>query len=152
MNRSQRFAKTEKRKLYLIKYNEENREKINAYQREWARNNPEKVKAKAAKHLKLHPEMNAAKSQKRRARERNCKTFFVTKKELTRLYNQPCNFCGSKEDPTLDHCIPLIRGGDHSIGNLQTLCRPCNSGKRHKTNMEWRMYKLQSDKGDQING
>lgn len=144
MNRSQRFAKTEKRKLYLIKYNEENREKINAYQREWARNNPEKVKANAAKHIKLHPEMNAAKSHLRRAREKNCKTFLVTKKEIKHLYEKPCNYCGKTEEQTLDHCIPLARGGDHSIGNLQTLCKSCNSAKRHKTNMEWRMYNLRN--------
>lgn len=131
-----------KRLAYLSEWRNKNRERINAYQYEWAKNNPDKVKAKAAKHIKLHPEMNAAKSQRRRARERSCKTFLVTKEELKRLYRQPCNYCGSTKEPTLDHCIPLARGGDHSIGNLQTLCKPCNSGKRHKTNMEWRVYNL----------
>jgi 5-methylcytosine-specific restriction endonuclease McrA len=139
------ITKTSPQRLaYLAKWRDKNRESLRAYQIEWAKNNPDKVKAKAAKHIKLHPEMNAAKSQRRRARERNCKTFLVTKEELAYLYNQPCNFCGSKEEPTLDHCIPLARGGDHSIGNLQTLCKPCNSGKRHKTNMEWRMYELRN--------
>ena len=131
-----------KRLAYLAEWRDKNRESLRAYQAEWARNNPDKVRAKSAKHLKLHPEMNAAKSQRRRARERSCKTFLVTKDEIKKLYSQPCNFCGSNEEITIDHCIPLVRGGDHSIGNLQTLCKPCNSGKRHKTNMEWRMYNL----------
>lgn len=136
-------AKTDPKRLaYLAEWRAKNRETLRVYQSEWARNNPDKVKIKAAKHTKLHPEVNAAKSQRRRARERNCKTFLVTKEEIKNLYSQPCNFCGTKKEPTIDHCIPLIRGGDHSIGNLQTLCKSCNSGKRHKTNMEWRMYNL----------
>lgn len=40
-----------------------------------------------------------------------------------------CAKCGSGEDPTIDHIHPQSLGGDHSEGNLQTLCRSCNSRK-----------------------
>lgn len=40
-----------------------------------------------------------------------------------------CRQCKATEDLTVDHIIPLVRGGAHDEGNLQTLCRPCNSRK-----------------------
>lgn len=42
-----------------------------------------------------------------------------------------CLCCGSTTDLTLDHIIPLNLGGKHK-GNLQTLCRSCNSRKKDK--------------------
>lgn len=32
-------------------------------------------------------------------------------------------------EPTLDHVVPLARGGTHTSGNLQLLCRDCNTLK-----------------------
>ncbi len=39
-----------------------------------------------------------------------------------------CAEC-SAEGSDLDHIVPLSKGGTHSIGNLQMLCRPCNGRK-----------------------
>jgi 5-methylcytosine-specific restriction endonuclease McrA len=41
-----------------------------------------------------------------------------------------CAWCGSSAQPTLDHIVPLSRGGSNVKDNLQRLCLPCNSGKR----------------------
>ena len=41
-----------------------------------------------------------------------------------------CPGCNTEmSDPTLDHIIPLTRGGDNLIDNLRLLCRSCNSQK-----------------------
>lgn len=45
------------------------------------------------------------------------------------LDNYACVVCGAKDDITVDHIIPLSRGGSNDFDNLQTLCRSCNSRK-----------------------
>jgi 5-methylcytosine-specific restriction endonuclease McrA len=40
-----------------------------------------------------------------------------------------CERCGATEDLTLDHVVPLARGGASSLANAQVLCRSCNSAK-----------------------
>lgn len=40
-----------------------------------------------------------------------------------------CRACGSERELTIDHIVPVSRGGTNVEENLQTLCRPCNSRK-----------------------
>lgn len=40
-----------------------------------------------------------------------------------------CLLCGSPDDLTLDHIYPWSKGGEDTLENLRTLCRPCNSSK-----------------------
>lgn len=42
-----------------------------------------------------------------------------------------CVQCGAMDDLTIDHIVPLSRGGTTEEKNLQVLCRPCNSAKRN---------------------
>ena len=51
--------------------------------------------------------------------------------KLKRL-NYQCQVCGSKENITIDHIIPLSKGGTNDIDNLQPLCKSCNSRKSNK--------------------
>jgi 5-methylcytosine-specific restriction endonuclease McrA len=41
-----------------------------------------------------------------------------------------CCHCGATQKLTIDHIIPLAKGGADDISNLQTLCSSCNSSKR----------------------
>lgn len=44
-----------------------------------------------------------------------------------------CLCCKEKKPLTIDHVIPLSRGGTNSIDNIQPLCRECNSRKGPET-------------------
>ena len=47
-----------------------------------------------------------------------------------------CQSCGKANEETnltIDHIIPLARGGQNDISNLQTLCFTCNLQKTDKT-------------------
>ena len=43
-----------------------------------------------------------------------------------------CVICGATDDLTLDHAIPRSKGGTSEPGNLQTLCRSCNTSKGNR--------------------
>lgn len=40
-----------------------------------------------------------------------------------------CVECGARNDLTVDHIVPVSKGGTDDRANLQTMCRPCNSRK-----------------------
>ena len=56
-----------------------------------------------------------------------------TRKAITSRDSSHCLCCGTENDLTIDHIIPRSQGGDHSLDNLQTLCRACNSKKGTQT-------------------
>jgi len=43
-----------------------------------------------------------------------------------------CVTCDGYSDLTCDHIIPESKGGPTTFGNLQTMCRPCNSRKGNR--------------------
>lgn len=40
-----------------------------------------------------------------------------------------CKACGAETNLTVDHIVPLSKGGTDDLGNLQFLCARCNSSK-----------------------
>jgi len=121
------------------RYRENNPERYKKQYRAWVENNRDKERLKSAIYLSKNKERNALKSQRRRARLYNAETFIILDKEFKKIYSMPCSNCESRKNITLDHIIPIARGGRHSIGNLQPLCLSCNSSKHTKTIMEWRI-------------
>lgn len=43
-----------------------------------------------------------------------------------------CACCGSKKNLTIDHILPVSKGGKTEAGNLQILCGECNNIKADK--------------------
>lgn len=48
-----------------------------------------------------------------------------------------CTYCGSDSSITVDHVVPLSKGGTNEIDNLTPACKPCNSSKRDRLLGEW---------------
>lgn len=54
-----------------------------------------------------------------------------------------CYFCHEKFPPkelTMDHIIPIIRGGKSAKGNVVPSCKECNNKKKHMLPLEWEEY------------
>lgn len=61
-----------------------------------------------------------------------------------------CHYCGEQFSPkglTLDHIVPVGRGGRSTKGNCVPACKECNSRKKHLLPMEWTEY-LERLKGE----
>ena len=56
--------------------------------------------------------------------------------------NRYCR-CDISEKYQLDHVHPESKGGPSTLGNLQLLCRACNSSKSDRTPAEWEAYAAQ---------
>ncbi|MCZ8343018.1 MAG: HNH endonuclease [Leptospira sp.] len=55
-----------------------------------------------------------------------------------------CHYCGNKfkvEELTMDHLIPLIRGGKSVKANLVPSCKECNFKKKHSLAFEKDFFK-----------
>ena len=51
-----------------------------------------------------------------------------------------CHYCGLKSNPkelTMDHKIPLARGGTSDKENLVPACKDCNNKKKNLLSVEW---------------
>ncbi len=51
-----------------------------------------------------------------------------------------CHYCQNsfaKTELTMDHKIPIIRGGVSSKSNVVTCCKSCNSLKKYQTDVEF---------------
>lgn len=57
------------------------------------------------------------------------KSVVLTRQNVFKRDGFECQYCGTKNDLTLDHVIPKARGGKSTWKNLITACRPCNTRK-----------------------
>ncbi len=54
-----------------------------------------------------------------------------------------CYYCGGvfvPKDLTMDHIVPLARGGRSTKDNLVTCCKDCNNKKKTLLPIEWEEY------------
>ena len=54
-----------------------------------------------------------------------------------------CHYCGQRHQPqelTMDHLVPLGRGGKSVKGNLVPACKDCNNKKKIMLPLEWDEY------------
>lgn len=54
-----------------------------------------------------------------------------------------CHYCQERFHPrelTMDHVVPIIRGGMSRKGNLVPACKKCNDQKKYLLPVEWQQY------------
>jgi 5-methylcytosine-specific restriction endonuclease McrA len=57
--------------------------------------------------------------------------------------NYQCQSCGKNQKQvklTIDHIIPLAKGGTNDLSNLQTLCLECNQRKKDNLDKRFKRY------------
>ncbi|MGN0892673.1 MAG: HNH endonuclease [Oligosphaeraceae bacterium] len=60
-----------------------------------------------------------------------------------RRSNGICHYCGRHFPPrelTMDHLVPIARGGRSTKGNLVPCCKECNTRKNTMLPLEWAEY------------
>jgi len=78
------------------------------------------------------------KQEKKKARELRDTQWWKRKRS-----SGICYYCGGKFRPTdltMDHLIPLVRGGKSIQGNVVPACKCCNSKKKYLLPSEWDEY------------
>ena len=104
-------AERAKRKDYYAA----NKDKWVKYGRTYSRNNPDKI---------------AENNHKRRAGRKTGEHYTAEQwKQLCDDCGNKCLCCGDETKLTIDHIVPISKGGTNHISNIQPLCYPCNRKK-----------------------
>lgn len=122
---------------YGRKWSYENKDKTRLINKEYNKRNPERHK----KYRLKNPHWYKAASHKFRAKQRGIDSSLTGSDILAALKDQ-CGLCAIcqcdiSKKYTIDHVVPLIRGGDNSPENVQLLCRGCNARKGKLLNSEF---------------
>lgn len=135
----------EKKREQARRWYQANRGKALEAAKAWHKRNPrprrpmsDEAKQRLAEWRASKPERDklARKAREHRRSERCRKArglFPVRGKDLEARFDQfkmKCAYCGCSCSPTLDHFIPIAKGGTHALGNLIPACHDCNSRKR----------------------
>lgn len=109
------------RDLFRKKYRNdpEFRERTRKYVAEYAKTIPEKIRVWNMNYI---------------ARKKNAEGTFTTQEweDILKRNNYKCLMCGTKDRISIDHIIPLSKGGTNYIENIQPLCLSCNCRKSNK--------------------
>jgi 5-methylcytosine-specific restriction endonuclease McrA len=126
--RTFRERNREKRRLESRAWQEENRERMRAMCRDWYQRNREKRLA----YDKEHRFERRFHRSKRRALEAAAPGEGLTVaqfREICEAQGGLCAYCGRLVKLTIDHVVPIAKGGAHDPSNVVGACLPCNQSK-----------------------
>lgn len=136
-------------------YNKENKEAIAEHKKQYCEKNKEAIAEKKKQYYEANKEVIAEKKKqyhkknphvalngqiKRRKRIGNEE---ITKEEWFEVMNKyewKCLYCGcdlTKYNRSMDHIIPISKGGRNIKENIAPACKHCNSSKKDKYLHEW---------------
>lgn len=113
-----------KKKEQALSWSRNNKERRNIIKNRWRSKNRDRTNFLARRHIYLRK--NASGNHTSEELEHMKNVFFGM-----------CAYCFVKEANTIDHIIPLSRGGSNYIYNLLPACVSCNSKKSGKLFSEW---------------
>lgn len=61
-----------------------------------------------------------------------------------------CHYCEQRfpaRELTMDHVVPLVRGGSTTKNNVVPCCKDCNTNKKYMLPLEWEEYLESLNKG-----
>jgi len=86
-------------------------------------------------------------SQKKRAKEKaNARRLRKSQWWQLKINEGACYYCGKSFRPqelTMDHIVPIARGGKSSRGNVVPACKACNTNKKLEIPVEKLLKTLQ---------
>lgn len=104
----------------------------NRSQSKWGKTHKEEHSRRNNEWNRLNPDKRLAWEQRRRSRL----TGYVSPDIIALLREQSCYYCGKFEplrrNRTIDHRVPISKGGLHIQENLVPSCRSCNASKGNK--------------------
>lgn len=123
-------------------YREQRAAELAERQRLWRLANPESYSQIHSKWKIENKDAVNASTHRRRARIKgNGGSFTAAEWAAIKLaQNHRCLMCDRQEPDiqlTIDHVIPISRGGINEAGNIQGLCKSCNS-KKHRNTIDLR--------------
>jgi 5-methylcytosine-specific restriction endonuclease McrA len=115
-------------------YYQENKEAVAAYNKKWRVENKERIHQVRKIYISQNRTKSQAACQRRRARIAGASGGHTHEEVqyLKEIQGFKCLMCKRPEPAiklTLDHIVPLSKGGGNGIGNCQMLCKSCNSSK-----------------------
>lgn len=127
-------------------YRAEHRTEIQEHDRRRQRANAEKRREKNRQWRQAHPEVIRANNHRYRVQKRSARGDFSADDVQIQLHNQTdhkgivrCWWCDKPlgEDQSIDHRIPLSRGGSNDARNICITHLRCNISKKDKLPHEW---------------
>lgn len=129
----------EKRRQRFKAWCERNKAYNNQKSREYRSKNKDKVAQWKREWYRAHPEYEVARTSKRRAYLRQNGGHYTPREwlALCAKYEHKCLCCGEMKKLTVDHVLPISKGGRNDISNIQPLCLECNI-RKHDRHIDYR--------------
>jgi 5-methylcytosine-specific restriction endonuclease McrA len=128
----------------IAKWVKENPDRMRELNRNWARKdrqeNPEKYAERESRRVR-DPEQRRqhnllAKHRRRLKLENQPDIDIVAWKKTLELFDYKCLYCRA-DATSLDHVVPVDRGGNNHPSNCVPACKRCNSSKGKRDLLQW---------------
>ena len=135
----------EERQQYRQQYDEEHKEKILQQHKQYGQEHKEEIKQRQQQYYQT-PQGQIVRfnnNNKRRKREEEQGAGINKEQwlEMMQFFDWKCAYSGvlvnTKNNRSIDHIIPIVKGGEHEVWNCVPMDKNLNRSKKDKDMMEW---------------